>query len=161
MTLICLGALPETLVRRRQRLLITCTLKELENTSRKAFTLIELLVVIAIIAILAALLMPALSRAKDMALRTSCTNNQKQVMTATLMYVDDNEGCYPSRALGIEEGNPNWPARLFQYLKNSKVYRCPQDNNKPTKIPEIKLLYPVDRVPRSYIINGWNDYFLL
>src|SRR5215470_8319425 len=65
------------------------------NMRRRAFTLIELLVVVAIIGILAALLMPALSRAKTKAQQTSCLNNLKQLQTGWMVYVDEHENTMP------------------------------------------------------------------
>jgi prepilin-type N-terminal cleavage/methylation domain-containing protein/prepilin-type processing-associated H-X9-DG protein len=67
------------------------------NRKRRAFTLIELLVVIAIIAVLAALLLPALSRSKQMATRTACSSQLKQQFIAWRLYLDDNENRFPDR----------------------------------------------------------------
>jgi prepilin-type N-terminal cleavage/methylation domain-containing protein len=60
--------------------------------SGRGFSLIELLVVIAIIAVLAALLLPAIARSKEQGQRTACLNNTRQLMLAWIMYADDNDG---------------------------------------------------------------------
>lgn len=94
---------------------------------RNGFTLIELLVVIAIIAILAAIILPALSRARENGRRAVCTNNLKQLSLALEMYADDNNEFYPLCAGTIDWGeNPcGWMETLFPYIKNKNMYQCP------------------------------------
>ena len=122
---------------------------------QRAFTLIELLVVIAIIALLAAMLLPSLARAKDAGRRISCGNNLRQLAISLTLYASDYEGYYPPRASTIR-----WPMHLYENYKVLSLLRCPSDGPDPQTFGTDKINYPADAAPRSYLINGWNDYFL-
>src|SRR5262245_55813795 len=128
-------------------------LNHVDRAGRPAFTLIELLVVIAIIAILAAMLLPAVSRSKGQATKISCVNNVRQLGLAMRLYVDDNHGYYPARTRFNL-----WPSRIYDGYKDTLLLVCPNDNEPATWGGDDPDHYPPDKAPRSYIYNGWNDY---
>ncbi len=139
------------MIRQRQR-----------QPSPQGFTLIELLVVIAIIAVLAALLLPALGHAKEQGRSIQCLNNARQLSLAWVMYADDNAGWLAPNCdgtgSGADERSPSWAGgwldfdantdnintaylvdpnfrnggRLGSYLQNANVFRCPADRSQVT-----------------------------
>lgn len=108
---------------------VMIALRKRGGTDEAAFTLIELLVVIAVIAILAALLLPALARAKEKGRQTACINSVRQQTLAVLMYADDHGGILPPTAYIDAGGNEvDWPVLLDPYLNHvAKIHLCPTD----------------------------------
>ena len=102
------------------------------------------------------MLLPALGKAKESGRRISCANNQRQLGIALSMYTGDHGGKHPERRV------PNtWAEALYDNYREVKILRCPSDGPAaPASNPAYAAQgYKADSTPRTYIMNGWNDYF--
>ncbi len=130
---------------------------------RRAFTLVELLFVIAIIAVLAALLIPALAAAQARSRRAACLDNLKQSILSFRMYTADNDGKLADNYPLAGPGSNSWvlgdmkvssdstnqtlirQGKFFPYASQVTLYRCPADPSRTGDEPRV----------RSYSMNGW------
>jgi prepilin-type N-terminal cleavage/methylation domain-containing protein/prepilin-type processing-associated H-X9-DG protein len=153
----------------------------LSSCPHHGFTLIELLVVIAIIAILAGMLLPAMSKAKAKGQGIACMNNTKQLMTAWKMYVDDNNDKLPFAYAPEDKSNPNYPfawthgildwsngnsqnwdvdntiknGAIWPYVGGAlSIYKCPADNYTVTPTAGAFKGQAIQRC-RSNSMNSW------
>jgi prepilin-type N-terminal cleavage/methylation domain-containing protein/prepilin-type processing-associated H-X9-DG protein len=145
-------------------------MKETAMSKRNAFTLVELLVVIGIIAVLIAVLLPTLHRAREAANRIQCGSNLRQIAMAFVMYANENSGSFPAFASnGNTSRQRQWdwihwqPGRQFEdgaimpYLgsANPQVFRCPSDDVEAHKI--VQAGSSNDRYRFSYAMNRYMD----
>jgi prepilin-type processing-associated H-X9-DG protein len=105
-----------------------------------------------VLALWVAVVLPALAGGRPRSETAVCANNLRQLGTAALDYSMEQEGLFPPRS-----GTNRWPQRLLSYYGKLDVLRCPTDTSGATFGAGSPS--PADAAPRSYVLNGWYDYF--
>jgi prepilin-type processing-associated H-X9-DG protein len=116
----------------------------------QGFTRIELAVAVTMLAALGLFALPVLAGSRVLSDRVACFNNLRQIMRAALMFADENHDSFPPRS-----GPRFWPGRLLQYYGSTNLLTCPADGPTPKSLG----ITNADGAPRSYIMNGWGDYY--
>lgn len=130
----------------------------IKNRCKRAFTLIELLVVVSIISLLVSILIPSLSKARDIARQVSCLSNIRSVSLGLQLYLDDNNRTLPLYSVSgaLQTG---WNIRLSEYVGGAEnqdgldVFHCPADQRKsswPTSCPELPT-----QAMNAYMNEAW------
>lgn len=121
------------------------------HSSDRGFTLLELMTVVAIVALLAGLLLPALSFSKIRAAGVACSGNLRQLGLAAKNYADDHLGSYPVSAFGRR-----WTTVLRPGFIGLRLLRCPSD--RALAGSPVGDAGSPDSAPRSYLFNGFSDF---
>jgi prepilin-type processing-associated H-X9-DG protein len=123
----------------------------------QAFTRLDLLCLLVCAGLLLAVAWPSVGGNAQGAGKATCANNLRQLGLALLLYSDEQEGWFPPRVY-----HPAWPQRLRPYYGELNLLRCPDDplgySYGFTNYPAYTN-HPADSAPRSYVFNGWEDYF--
>lgn len=135
-----------------------------ENLRRQSgFTLIEVLVVVSIIALLIAILLPSLSKAREQSRRVVCQSNLRQLQHAVVFYLSDNKGIFPPHRTKVKEGTKGrdnlgewaWFQQLERYTKTPEVPHCPTLANHVQEDAGIVWSWAYNRLDIGYGYNAW------
>lgn len=141
-----------------------------QRKRQSGFTLIELLVVIAIIAILAAILFPVFSQAREAARRTACLSNLRQLGTSVALYTQDHDERYfrvmPDCGVPYGDWIPTYMDILYPYVKNAGVFKCPDFAGAPELDPPNNYYADcrslnLPRLADYHVGYGWNSVLFL